>query len=242
MTERESTDAGETGPRGSKALMGLDGAGVSPAIETRSQVGFAFRVEGDVRYLSHRDMLRMFRRALARADLPVRFTEGFNPRPRMSIPLPRPVGVASEAELLVLEFDPPVEPSVAAERLALQMPDGIRIVEGRSLTRGSAPQPSQARYRIEPDGPVPGDLEHRFRHIIEQEVIEVTRTDPGSGAARRIDVRPFILEFRMDGSAIEFDTVITGRGTVRPAEVGALLGFDPVSINHRIRRMEVRWH
>jgi hypothetical protein len=46
----------------------------------------------------------------------------------------------------------------------------------------------------------------------------------------------------MDGGAIEFDTVITGRGTVRPAEVGALLGFDPVSINHRIRRMEVRWH
>ena len=241
MTERESTDAGEVSPRGSTTPMGSDAAGDSSATETRQRVGFAFHVEGDVRYLSHRDMLRMFRRALARAELPVRFTEGFNPRPRMSIPLPRPVGVASEAELLVLDFDPAVDPSEAAERLAAQMPGGIRIVEGRLLTPGAAPQPTLVRYRIEPDGPIPGDIEHRFRHLLEQQVIEVTRTDPKSGIARQIDVRPFIIEFRTGGDAIEFDTVMTGRGSVRPAEVGGLLGFDPVSINHRIRRMEVRW-
>lgn len=221
--------------------MGSNAAGEKPAGESRHRVGFCFHVDGDVRYLSHRDMLRMFRRALARASLPVRFTEGFNPRPRMTIPLPRPVGVASQAELLVVELDEPIEPDEAARRLAAQMPGGIRITEGRSVPQGPMPRPERVRYRLEPDAPIPGELEHRFRHLLQQEAIEVTRSDPDSGAARRVDVRPFIKEIRMDGCAIEFDTVVTDRGTVRPAEVGEMLGFDPVSVNHRIRRMEVRW-
>ena len=77
---------------------------------------FTFSVTGDLRFISHRDTLRLLQRAVARADLPVRFSEGYNPHPRIAIPLPRPVGVASDDEAVVIEF----------ERII----DGIRIQLG----------------------------------------------------------------------------------------------------------------
>ena len=76
-----------------------------PDTSVRETWAFAFSVTGDLRFISHRDTIRVFQRALARASLPVRYSEGFNPHPRLSLPLPRPVGVASEAEIIIVEFD-----------------------------------------------------------------------------------------------------------------------------------------
>src|SRR3990172_12981655 len=78
---------------------------------------FAYSIDGDLRFISHHDTLRLFRRALARADLPVRFSEGFNPHPRIMIPLPRPVGIASRAEGLVVETVGLIDPDDALRRL-----------------------------------------------------------------------------------------------------------------------------
>ncbi|GAF87148.1 unnamed protein product, partial [marine sediment metagenome] len=71
--------------------------GEIPIPAQRERWVFGYDVDGDLRFISHHDMLRLFARSLARAALPVRFSEGFNPHPRLSIPLPRPVGVASQA-------------------------------------------------------------------------------------------------------------------------------------------------
>ncbi len=58
-----------------------------------------FSVRGDVRFVSHHDLMRVLGRAARRAGLPVAMSEGFNPRPRISLLLARGVGVASDAEL-----------------------------------------------------------------------------------------------------------------------------------------------
>ena len=78
--------------------------------DVRHRWVFAFQVDGDLRFVSHHDMLRLFRRALARAEVPMRFSQGFNPHPRMSLPLPRPVGMASETEALMIETECDVDP------------------------------------------------------------------------------------------------------------------------------------
>ncbi len=61
-----------------------------------------FKVEGSLRFLSHAETLRLLQRACVRAGLALRYSEGFNPHPKFSLPLPRPVGVESEDELLCL--------------------------------------------------------------------------------------------------------------------------------------------
>jgi len=61
-----------------------------------------FEVSGTLRYLSHSQMLSLFQRAVVRAGINPQYSMGFNPRPKMSLPLPRPVGVESDDELLVM--------------------------------------------------------------------------------------------------------------------------------------------
>ena len=69
-------------------------------------------VEGDLRFLSHHDMMRAMERLVCRAKLPLKYTQGFNPRPVLSLSLPRPVGVASRAELLVVTLEEDLDEQV----------------------------------------------------------------------------------------------------------------------------------
>lgn len=222
--------------------MGLALAGNTPQGGSAQRLAFGFRVSGDVRFISHRDTLRLFHRALARAGLPVRFTEGFNPRPRMSIPLPRPVGLESQDELLLADFRAVVDPDDALKALARQMPAGVALTGVRPVTPGDEPKPLEARYHLDTGERSVDELTERIRTLLESDVLEISRNSPKTGTRRQSDVRPYLLDLRLVDGGVEFTIRITQTGTVRPAEIAGLLGYDEGSINHRIRRMEVRWH
>mgnify|MGYP001608428956 CR=1 FL=1 len=96
-----------------------------------------FSIAGDLRFISHHDTLRLFQRALARAALPVRHSEGFNPHPRMTLPLPRPVGIASDAEAVIVEFDQSVAPDDLLQRLQRHTPADLNLFGVRRLAVGS---------------------------------------------------------------------------------------------------------
>lgn len=64
-----------------------------------------FQKVGSAVWMSHLDLMRLFQRAFKRADLPLKHTQGFNPRPSVSIALPLSVGVASKCELLDFDLD-----------------------------------------------------------------------------------------------------------------------------------------
>ena len=68
-------------------------------ISTR-QLILTFRIEGNLCYLSHHETVSMLQRALIRAGVRLIYSQGFNPRPRLSLPLPRAVGVRSDCEML----------------------------------------------------------------------------------------------------------------------------------------------
>lgn len=221
----------------------MDGiqAGKTQGSGDRHRWAFAFSVTGDVRFISHHDTLRMFRRALARASLPVRFSEGFNPHPRMMIPLPRPVGVASDAEMLVVEFEREIDGDEALSRLQRQTPSGIEILEARRLRSGERLEARSVAYRLDRGPDAPEGLDARIRSVLESNVIVVERVDHKSGRMRSVDIGPYLADMRLGGDAIEFVLRVTEGGTAKPAEIAGLLGYDPDSINHRIQRIEVQW-
>ena len=64
-----------------------------------------FEKTGDAVWISHLDLMRVFQRAFKRADLPLTHTQGFNPRPSVSIALPLSVGIESRCELLDFELE-----------------------------------------------------------------------------------------------------------------------------------------
>ena len=200
-----------------------------------------FAVDGDIRFLAHRDMLRLFARAAVRAGLAVRYSQGFNPHVRMSLPLPRPVAVASDAELLVIELTDPVDPDQTRQRLQEQLPDGIRLTRARILDRGQRCLAAKVRYRVEIPVPNRQAVEDRAAALLGPAPIPFRRTDPKTGRIKEVDLRPFIERLDLDDDAIEMELHIVGGTTARPAELVALLGLDAHQINHRVRRLEVEW-
>ena len=215
----------------------------SPAAIPERRV-FLYTIEGDLRFISHRDTIRLFTRALARASLPVRYSEGFNPHPKLSFPVPRPVGVASKAEAVVVEFEEPVEGSEAIRRLTQQMPAGLTMLKARRLQPRERLEPTSVRYRLDAaglphNGKEPADA---VRAILDSKSIMVERANPKGRVARPLDVRPFITDLRLDGrDRIEFQLRFINGRTVRPAEIGGLFGFNVRTIHHRISRLHIGW-
>lgn len=202
---------------------------------------FAYSIDGDLRFISHHDTLRLFRRALARADLPVRFSEGFNPHPKIMIPLPRPVGIASNAEAIVVETERPIDPEAALACLRQHTPQGIRMLSARELAPDARFQPASVRYELESEGIPTEDLRRRLDELRTANSAIVERTDRKTGRSRSVDIRPSLAELGVSDRGVEFTLQMNGGGSAKPAEVAGWLGFDPAAINHRIRRLAVEW-
>lgn len=93
----------------------------------RLEVRYAKR--GRARFTSHRDFHRALERALRRADVPMAYSSGFNPHPRISFANAAPTGAASEAEYLELGLSETRDPDAVARALDGALPDGLDVVE-----------------------------------------------------------------------------------------------------------------
>lgn len=209
--------------------------------QERYRYEFSFRVTGDLRFLSHQDTLRLFQRALARGNFPVQYSQGFNPHPRMMIPLPRPVGVASDAESVIVEVTESIDERDALNRLERQTPPGLHLLKSRRLAPGEKTQPTRVRYRLKLYDEDLSAVQPRLAEVLGAKELLVERKDFKKGGGRVLDVRPYLAELSLVESALEFVLLVTPTGTAKPAEIAGLFGFDPDSIHHRIRRVEIQW-
>ena len=82
-----------------------------------------------MKYISHLDLMRLFMRAIRRAELPVKMTEGFNPHPKFSIKRALKLGVESNNEEATIVLEELVEPEEFKEKLQKQLPEGIEVKE-----------------------------------------------------------------------------------------------------------------
>jgi radical SAM-linked protein len=196
-------------------------------------------VEGDKRFLSHHDMMRLWERALRRAGLPLRLSQGYNPRPKMSLPEPRSVGIASEAELLEFELADWVNPDAVLERLRGQMPPGVAIRSLDLVRPTDKAHPHTVVYDVRLEAP-PSDLAARAQEVLDRREAPVVRPRPKGD--KHLDARPFIRDLETpDGERIRMTLVTGPNGTVRPDEVLRLMGVGRDEILRAdIRRTDLR--
>lgn len=200
-----------------------------------------FSIDSDLRFLSHHDMMRLFERALSRAQLPVKFSEGFNPRPRLSLPLPRPVGIASVAELLLLELSEPLDSETVLRRFGAQLPDGVCLTTCCVFTGKRPPQPITAVYTVDLPPEHYSVVGDRLERLMRSSVFHVERVDHRTKALKTVDIRAYLVTAEMDGGVVTWTARITGAGTARPQEFLSALGLDPVVWLHHVRRQAVTW-
>jgi radical SAM-linked protein len=194
-----------------------DSPGAGP---DRDKVRIRFRKGGDLRLVSHHDLMQCFERMLRRAALPFHSTEGFNPKPRMVFALSLALGIVGREEVVELELDARLPPEEIHQRLACQAPPGLDLLSVRRIDRKTRAQVRRACYRLPlPAGRLAG-LPERLADLLARTECWVERTRP---EARRLDVRPYLRDLRLADGALEMDFWVTPTGTARPEEVVALL-------------------
>ena len=91
------------------------------------KINFVFAKKGAMKYISHLDLMRLFTRAMRRADLPMKITEGFSPHPKFSIKRALKLGLESESEEASIVLKERVSPENFKDKLQKQLPEGIEI-------------------------------------------------------------------------------------------------------------------
>jgi radical SAM-linked protein len=190
-------------------------------------------------YISNLDVAKLWERVLRRADLPILYSEGFNPRPRIALASALPLGISSECEVLDVAMRTPISLDGLIERLLTTSPSGLRIyrvdeVPVRSPTLQTLVRSGE--YRIELDEDIDRTaLEVRIAHLLQQTSVIVTRERKGQTVPT--DVRPLIHDVKLDGNGDVLAHLAVGdQGNLRPDELGALLGLGDAMVSvHRFR-------
>jgi radical SAM-linked protein len=209
-----------------------------PAAPTRWLLHFA--IDGDLRFLSHHDCMRVMERLAVRANLPLRYSQGFNPHPVLSLLLPRSVGVATDDDLLVLAMDGPVEGPTIVESLNAGAPKGLRFLSAERMPTRKAPRPAKAFYELPLDGPAAETVSRRLTELRDlpawsaQRVVVASRGQRET--SRPIDLRPLVEDLAVQEGRLRISLVRRGDAWARPAEALALVGLDAPEFLARLRR------
>jgi radical SAM-linked protein len=213
----------------------------------RLRIRYAKR--GRLRFSSHRDFSRAFERALFRAQIPMAYSSGFNPHPRISYAGASPTGAASEAEYLEIGLAETVDPEAVRRDLDASLPDGLDLLEVVVSAGGAlADRLEASAWEITLPGADLTLLGQAVDQLLAAEEVPVERmTKKG---LRRFDARGAIvsLQVRPQGeSANAGETcailqVVLRHGTpsVRPDDVLAALGeitgiqFSPSALAQRL--------
>ena len=97
--------------------------------KTKLFIRFRFYKRGSLQYISHLDLVRTMNKIVVRAGLPLWYTEGFNPKPKMIFAAPLSIGTESDCELLDVRLSEPIDPSEAMERMNRNMTDEMQVTE-----------------------------------------------------------------------------------------------------------------
>ncbi len=119
----------------------------------RPRVRIRFCKQGDLRLIGHRDLMRCLERLTRRAGLGLALSEGFHPKPRMTLPLPLAVGIEGEDEIMEVELTELPEGEELSPRLARQAPPGLTFRSVEVLPPGgrkARPAPPRTRFASRP--------------------------------------------------------------------------------------------
>ena len=156
-------------------------------------------------------MARAFERALRRAGVPMAYSQGFSPHPKVSWVGAAPTGAASEAEYVEIQVTTEVDPEALRRSVDVALPPGLDVVEAVVAAGGSLPERIDAsRWRIEVPGVGAAELAAAAAAFLAAGEVEVERLT--KDGRRRMDVRPAVVSLRVEPDQMG----TSGASRVRP--------------------------
>jgi radical SAM-linked protein len=189
----------------------------------RHKARIRFRKGGDLRFLSHHDLMTCFERMLRRADVPFHSSQGFHPKPRLVFALALGLGIVGCEEVVELELDADVAADDLHVRLTREAPPGLEILAVRRIDPRARAQVRTVTYRLElPSDDRLASLPDRIAALLAAPSCWVERLRPRK---RQLDLRPYLRDLRLSAGALEIDVWVTPTGGARPDEIAGLLGL-----------------
>lgn len=209
----------------------------NPSTPDNQRLRIRFRKEGDLRWISHRDLVRAVERLCRRAGLELRMSEGFHPKPKMSFPSALGLGIEGRGELMELELITPVEPQHLLQQLNGLAPEGLVI------TAVETREPGQPKARINAlhyQFPVPGERREQVQTAIEKLQATDSLLIQRDGRPKPIDMMANLMSVQLRDGSVCFSLSVSGQASARPRDVLEALGLADLQLEGRfLTRSEV---
>ncbi len=187
----------------------------------RQRVRIRFSKLGDLRLVGHRDVMRCFERWFRRAELPLSFSEGFHPKPRMTFPAPLAVGIEGLDEVMEFELSESQTADALRARLLRHTPPGLRLRQVNVLPPGTPKvRPRAFRYRVALPPERRASVVEGVARLLASASAPVER--PGKRAA--VDVRPFLDSLEFADGVLSMRILVPASGGISPNDLLAALG------------------
>ncbi len=189
-----------------------------------------FTKQGALRYTGHLDLHRLWERAMRRADLPLSYSLGFHPQPKISLAAALPLGFSSLGEVLDVRFNEEIPTAEITSRLKDNLPPDIQVTKVESVDeRAPALQTRvlSATYNVQLTEPVDGsDLMRKVKELLSSESL------PRGRRGKPYDLRPLIEGLTViteSTGSIQLQMALSARdgATGRPEEILNALGIEP---------------
>ena len=189
-----------------------------------SKMRLKFSKLGMGKYISHLDLLRCFTRAIHRAELPVRYSQGFNPHQLITFSLPLALGTTSETEFVDIDFEEGTDPIKVIKGLNECLPPDIKILEA-SVPQIKAKDIVSAEYIFEILTDTPVEESKAWEFFAQENIPAVKKTKRGE---KEINLKEFIYEIKSipsDNEKLLIKAVISvgGENNIKPGIVAEKL-------------------
>ena len=161
------------------------------------KIRIIFEKTGTAKFISHLDLVRVVTRAIRRAGIPIVYSQGFNPTPRLSFALPLSLGQESLREMMNFKVEPDMTPEEAMERLISQLPDGLILKKAYVPEDVKGNELQYARYTITVEDEL--DVSAARECFSRDEITLIKKTKSGE---KLTDIKPLIKEISVSEGSI----------------------------------------
>lgn len=229
------------------------GEALAPPIEilpAAMRVRLTYAKRGRARFISHLELIEVFDRACRRAKLPLAFSQGHRPAPRLRFSPGLPVGAESDCEVVDIDLTTVLPTDEIARRFGAHLPDGLRVLDAAALALRAPSLEHDLigfRYRVDVGALLDGDggawIDARLAGFLARDAFPLHKRS-GRGE-KTVDVRPLVHRLtRIAPDTIEIDVGFSPAGSLKPTELlAALLDLDaetaralPLTKTHAFRR------
>lgn len=200
--------------------------------QARQRLRITFAKGDEIKYISHLDLMRLWERALSRAKVPLVYSKGYNPRPKLALAAPLAVGFTSQGEVMDIFLRRRISPYNFAKQVAPQLPPGLEILSVEEVYLALPSLQSEVRYSeyevvVSSQDSLP-KMQERVGRVLSAESLPWKRDRKGE--VKEFDLRPLVDALRLEGRqgsdyVLRMRLQTDSQATGRPDEVLEAMGL-----------------